>query len=556
MANQNNTQASQDASMVARNASKVAKKVASKAAKKTASKAAGKAAGAFTTKIKLYIAAGVAAFLDFIIKVVILLVFPASIIGASSQLVIGAAQDFQGWLDEVQTSFSATAISAFEAIDDFFDDIYSFFTGDTTEDEIETKINEVIKYGGRNTSGEETDYGSATNGETAIIYKYFLDEYVDIKRQAEAGNTPVVDAAGNEYIENHRSELTAENTSESTTNDDGTTTVVKHEYDTSSIEVVGIYQGDDMGDFFKPVFYVLAADSLTQYDNTSEDFAMDSLVILANETAKDTFQIIPSAPTQFIENVSIDTDNSQANTTVITYTHTYQVNVPYRIGTTSESINNIITTAGQDPVDSASAIKTTVQTLCTYYGAEMFEDEEGDGWGIISFTGAPSSSTAGAITSPLGDEQAAAALEGIDLTGCPDGAVAVMNIIRNIDAYKVTGGEEAIPGQVRFQDQFCQRAIADIYMCAGFPRPTFLTALATLNGPGAVSPTSDSPPCSGYAVVATSPSSDAGHIAIYFKGTDGVEYIFESVGGHPQVDTFAHWKTYYGYRGYTNFGYF
>ena len=51
------------------------------------------------------------------------------------------------------------------------------------------------------------------------------------------------------------------------------------------------------------------------------------------------------------------------------------------------------------------------------------------------------------------DEQAAAALEGIDLTGCSSGAMAVMNIIRNIDAYKVTGGDKPVMGQVRFQNQ-------------------------------------------------------------------------------------------------------
>lgn len=566
MADKNNTQASQDAKMVARNASKVAKKVAQKAAGKAAKKAvAKKAVGAFTVKIKVFIAAGIVAFMVFLIKVAILVVIPSSAILSATKLVTGAAEDFQGWLNEVQASFSVTAINAFEAIDDFFDSVYSFFTGDTTSDEIEDKINEVIKYGGRNTSGEETDYGNTINGETAIIYKYFLDEYVDIKRQAEAGNVPSISAEGQTFIDNNVGTLVAENSETTTTNDDGTTTVIKHEYDTSSIPVVGIYQGDDMGDFFKPVFYLMAADSLTQYDNAADDFAMNSLVILANDVSKTTFQIIPTAPTQFIEKVSAPTQftekvssttTTSGTTTTTTYTHSYQVNVPYRIGTTQNSINDIITKAGKDPVDDAGTIKATVQEMCNYYGAEMFPDDGTDGWGIVSFTGAPSSTTAGELTSPLGDEQAAAALAGIDLTGCPSGAAAVMDIIRNIDAYKVTGGEEAIPGQVRFQNQFCQRAIADIYMCAGFPRPSFKTALATLNGPGAVPTTTDSPPCSGYAVVATSPSSDAGHIAIYFKGTDGVEYIFESVGGHPQVDTFAHWKTYYGYRGYTNFGCF
>ena len=569
MANHNNTQASQDASMVARNASKVAKKVAQKAAKKAAGKtakkaagkaaakaAAGKAAGALTMKIKLFIAAGVLAYIEFWIKVTLLVVIPASAFNSAAELITGAAEDFQGWLNEVQASFSVTAINAFESIGDFFEDIYAFFTGDTTADDIENQINEVIKYGGRNSSGEETDYGNTINGETAIVYKYFLDEYVDIKRQAEADNVPVIDAKGQEFIDSNIGTLTAEDTESVFENSDGTTTIIKHVYDTSEIPVEGIYQGDDMGDFFKPVFYLLAADSLTQYDNASDDFAMNSLVILANQASKTAFEIIPTAPTQFIENVVCDSETA-GNTTTTTYTHTYKVNVPYRIGTTQSSINGIITAAGQDPVDVAGTVKAIVQEMCNYYGAEMFTDtdEDIDGWGIVSFTGSPSSTTAGALTSPLGDEQAAAALAGIDLTGCPEGAMAVMNIIRNIDAYKVTGDNNPVMGQVRFQDQFCQRAIADIFMCAGFTRPTFDTALATLNGPGAVI-TTESPPCSGYAIVGASPSSSAGHIAIYFKGTDGMEYIFESVGGHPQVDSFAHWKSYYTYKGYTDFGYF
>lgn len=547
-----NSQPGEDAKATGKTAAKVAKKLASK---KVAGKAAKAVAGkAVTGKIKLYIAAGAMAFISFWIQVALLVIIPASVIGSISDLVTGAAEDFQGWLNEVQTSFSETAINAFQAIDDFFDDIYAFFTGDTTEDDIEAQINEVIKYGGRNTAGEETDYGNSINGETAIVYKYFLDEYVDIKRQAEAGNTPAVDAMGEEFITNHSSELTAEDSSTTIDNGDGTTTEIIHTYDTSTISVVGVYEGDDMGDFFKPVFYLLAADSLTQYDNAEGDFAMNSLVILANEMAKSTFQIIPTAPTQFVENVSSVTSTTN-NKTTVTYTHTYQVNVPYRIGTTTESINNIITESGNDPVDDAEPIKATVQEMCNYYGAELYADESEDGWGIVSFTGAPESSTAGELTSPLGDEQAAAALEGIDLTGCSSGAMAVMNIIRNIDAYKVTGGNKPVMGQVRFQNQYCQRAIADIFMCAGFTRPSFDTALATLNGPGAVRTTA-SPPYSGYAIVGTSPTSSAGHIAIYFKGTDGVEYIFESVGGHPQVDSFAHWKTIYGYCGYTDFGYF
>ena len=175
----------------------LAKKLASK---KVAGKAAKAVAGkAVTGKIKLFIAAGAMAFISFWIQVALLVVIPASVIGSISDLVTGAAEDFQGWLNEVQTSFSETAINAFQAIDDFFDDIYAFFTGDTTEDDIEAQINEVIKYGGRNTAGEETDYGNSINGETAIVYKYFLDEYVDIKRQAEAGNTPAVDAMGRDY---------------------------------------------------------------------------------------------------------------------------------------------------------------------------------------------------------------------------------------------------------------------------------------------------------------------------------------------------------------------
>ena len=551
-----NSQPGNDAKAVGRTAAKVAGKIASKkAAKKVAGKAMKAVAGkAVTGKIKLYIATAAMAFISFWIQVALLVIIPASVIGSVSDLITGAAEDFQGWLNEVETSFSEAAINAFQAIDEFFDDIYSFFTGDTTADDIENQINEVIKYGGRNTSGEETDYGNSINGETAIVYKYFLDEYVDIKRQAEAGNVPTIDAMGEDFISNHSAELTAVDSTVTVDNGDGTSTVIVNTYDTSSISVVGVYEGDDMGDFFKPVFYLLAADSLTQYDNAEGDFAMNSLVILANDMSKTTFQIIPTAPSQFVENVSATT-NQSGNTTTVTYTHTYQVNVPYRIGTTTESINNIITQSGNDPVDDAETVKATVQEMCNYYGAEMFEDEGDDGWGIVSFTGSPGSTTAGALSSPLGDEQAAAALAGIDLTGCPVGATAIMNIVRNIDAYKVTGNDKPVMGQVRFQDQFCQRAIADIFMCAGFTRPTFDTALSTLNGPGAVRTTA-SPPCSGYAIVGTSPSSSAGHIAIYFKGTDGVEYIFESVGGHPQVDTFEHWKSYYGYCGYTDFGYF
>lgn len=350
--------------------------------------------------------------------------------------------------------------------------------------------------------------------------------------------------------------ITAEDTTTVTDNGDGTTTTVIHQYDTSDIPVVGAYEGDDMGDFFKPVFYLLAADSLTQYDNASDDFAMNSLVILANDVSKSVFQIIPTAPTQFINLVTAETTTDDAGNTTVTYTHTFQVNVPYRIGTTQDSINNIITESGNDPVEDATPIKATVQEMCNYYGAELAPDDGADGWGIVSFNGQSSSDAAGAISSPLGDEQAAAALEGIDLTNCPAGAMAVMNIVRNIDAYAITGDDTVVPGKVRFQDQRCQRAIADIFMCAGFKRPSFTYALDTLKGPGAHK-TQASPPCSGYAIVAKSPTDAiAGHIAIYFKGTDGVEYIFESVGGHPQVDTFAHWKTIYDYQGYTDFGKF
>lgn len=135
-----NSQPGEDAKAAGKTAAKVAKKLASK---KVAGKAAKAVAGkAVTGKIKLYIAAGAMAFISFWIQVALLVIIPASVIGSISDLVTGAAEDFQGWLNEVQTSFSETAINAFQAIDDFFDDIYAFFTGDTTEDDIEAQIND------------------------------------------------------------------------------------------------------------------------------------------------------------------------------------------------------------------------------------------------------------------------------------------------------------------------------------------------------------------------------------------------------------------------------
>lgn len=551
------TQQSKDAKAVAKTASKVASKLGQKAAKKAAAKAV---TGAATGKIKLAIAAGLLNFLQIVITIAFLILFPASIISSATDLVTGAAEDFGGWLDEVQTSFSATAIQAFESIDDFFTDIYEFFTGDTTESDLEEQINEVIKTGGLNMAGEETDYGNTTNGETSIVYKYFLDEFVDIKKTAQSGTTPEIEEAGQEYIDAHRGELTAtDTTSDPIDNGDGTTTVVSHVYDTTNIEIVGVYEGDDMGDFFKPVFYLLAADSLTQYDNEEGDFAMNSLVILANEVSKNCYSIIPDEPTKFIEKISKNEQTKPfSNTTQVTYTHTYQVNVPYRISPEPGTIAYIVTTAGKDPEDDKGTIKATVQQLCNYYGAEMFEDEEDD-WSIISFTGKPHSNAAGPLTSPLGEEEAAEALANISLEGCPDGAQRIVDIIRNIDAYAVTGGNTAIMGQVRFQNSGCQRTVADIYMCAGFPRPGLSSGLANKDDPNAHL-TSEPPPFSGFVVFASSPylvnGVDYGHSGIYFVGEDGVGYVLDNIFGQPHVDTFAHWSSEYRYLGYTSYGYF
>lgn len=552
-------QTQKDAQAVAQ-AAKTAQKVASKLAKKAAGKAAGKAAAkavgsTMGAGIKTAIAAGIGGFLTFIIQVALLVILPASVVGSVSSMVTDAAENLAGWFDEVQTSFSASAIAVFESIDDFFDNVYAFFTGDNTEDEIDAQIQDILTTAGRNTEGEETSYGNSLDGEVTICYKYYLDEYVEAKRSVTNTSPGIVDM-GNDYISAHQGELPTQNSSNTVTNADGSTTTTNEVYDTSTIGIQAVYEGDDMGDFFKPVFYLLASDSLTQYDNHSDEYAMDSLVILAHDTADNLFEVFPSEPTAFIENVSSDSSPDFWGNTTITNTHTYSVNVPYRIGTSANSIENIITIAGNDPVEDEEVLKANVENSCHYFGAELEPDAGEDGWGLINFVDTPLSSAGGAITSPLSPEQVAQALANIDLTGCNDGAQAVMNIIRNIDTYaRVSDSESPIQGVVRLKENYCQRAIADIYMCAGFSRPSFNTALSTLNGPGSVR-TSDSPPCSGYAVVGTSPTSSAGHIAVYFKTADGGEYIVESVGAQIQINTFAAWKQYYGYQGYTNFGLF
>lgn len=559
MADNNQTQQSQDAQSVARTASKVTKKIAAKkAAKKTAEGAAKKAFGGMASGVlKGILASAIVPFITIVIFISLFVAFPSSVAGSVADMTAKAAEDFQGWLDEVQTSFSATAASVFEDIGGFFDNIYSFFTGDTTEDTLETQINDLIRYGGRTSDGEKTDYGESVNGETAIIYKYFLDEYVDVKRQAESGLPPVVETEGNNYLAEHGTEIPPEPSlpdSEEITDGDVTYTREYSIDNTGDITIVGQYAGDDMGDFFKPVFYLLASNSLDQYNRAKDDYAMNSLVILASDVSDDVFQVVPSEPsgiTWEIELKAVQNGQQQAIYHLV-------LNVPYRIGTTTESINNIITASGNDPVKDAVPIKANVENMCAFYGATLLPDLAEDGWGLVSFS-APIVSGAGGTSSNLTSEEINAILANIDFTGCPDEAIKVLKICQNINQYAINSPSDTpIDGKVRIQKDYCQRAIADIFMCAfgKDKRPSFNTALSVLSAwPACARP--ETPPYSGFAVSADSPyAPGVGHIAIYFKTTDGQEYIIESVLGKVNVETFANWKTIYQYSGYTGFGFF
>lgn len=559
MADNNQTQQSQDAQNVAKTASKVTKKIAAKkAAKKAAGSAAKKAFGGITSGvIKWLLISMVVPFMTVVVFITLFVAFPASVAGSVSDMTTKAAEDFQGWLDEVQTSFSATAASVFEDIGGFFDNIYSFFTGDTTEDTLEAQINDLIRYGGRTENGEKTDYGESVNGEAAIIYKYFLDEYVEIKRQAESGLPPEVETEGNDYLAEHGTEIPPEPSlpaSETITDGDTTYTRTYSIDNSGNVTIVGQYIGDDMGDFFKPVFYLLAADSLGQYNREKDNYAMNSLVILASDVAEDVFQVVPSEPSGLTWEVELQ--EVQQGTQQAIY-HLV-LNVPYRIGTTTESIDNIITASGNDPVDDALPIKANVENMCSYYGATLLPDMAEDGWGLVSFS-APIVSGAGGSSSNLTSEEISAILANIDFTGCPEEAISVLKICQNINQYAINSASDTpIDGKVRIQKNYCQRAIADIFMCAfgRDKRPSFSTALSVLGGwPACAKP--ETPPYSGFAVAADSPyAPGVGHIAIYFKTTDGQEYIIESVLGKVNVETFANWKNTYQYSGYTGFGFF
>lgn len=554
---ENQTQQSQDAQNAARTAAKVSKKIAAKKAAKGASKKAIK--GLLSGPAKAAIISLIVPFITIVAATTVLIVLPSSVVGAISDMTTKAADDLQAWFDEVQTSFSATAISVFDNIEGFFDDVYSFFTGDTTEDDLENQIVDLILYGGRNPDGEKTDYGESINGETAIIYKYFLDEYVDVKRQAESGLPPVVETEGNDYLEEHGTEIpAAPSLPEDEVITDGDTSYTRtYTIDNSGeITIVGQYEGDDMGDFFKPVFYLLASNSLDQYDREKDDYAMNSLVILANDVASDIFEVIPSEPAGITWELTLEPPNTITKTQTATY-HLV-LNIPYRIGTTTDSINKIITEAGNDPVDDATAIKSVVENMCAFYGAELLPDAAEDGWGLVSFS-APITSGASGTSSNFTSEEIKAILANIDFTGCPDNAIKVLQICQNIDQYAINSTSNTpIDGKVRIQKDYCMRAIADIFMCAfgRENRPSFDTALGVLSAWPACK-TSGSPPYSGFAVAGDSPYAPGiGHIAIYFKTTDGQEYIIESVLGKVNVETFANWKTIYQYGGYTGFGFF
>lgn len=567
MADDRQTQQSQDAQRVADTTAKAAKKIAARrAAKKAAGKTAEKAAGgaikkAFGGVISGFVRGALISvlvpFIIIIIFISLFVAFPASVAGSIADMTTVATENFRGWLDEVQASFSATAASVFIDIDGFFDDIYAFFTGDTTADALESQINDLIRYGGRTEDGEKTDYGESVNGETAVIYKYFLNKYVDIKRQAEDGLPPVVETAGTDYLEENEVEIPPEPTlpdSETITEGDETYTRTYSIDDSGNITIAGQYIGDDMGDFFKPVFYLLAANTLTQYDREAGDYAMNSLVILANEVADSVFEIVPSEPsglTWEVELRPVDGGTQQAVYHLV-------LNVPYRIGTTTESINNIITASGNDPVDDATPIKANVENMCAFYGATLLPDLDEDGWGLVSFS-APIVSGVGGSISTMTPEEIAAAFGNIDISGCPEFALNVVNICQHIDQYATTVPSGPALGKVRIQAEFCQRAVADIFMNAAGDvnkRPTFGTALDTIRAWPACKTTA-SPPYSGFAVAGGSPYNEsAGHIGIYLKTTDGQEYVLDSVLGQVNIQTFDAWKQTYTYAGYTGFGFF
>lgn len=110
-----NSQPGEDAKAAGKTAAKVAKKLASK---KVAGKAAKAVAGkAVTGKIKLYIAAGAMAFISFWIQVALLVIIPASVIGSISDLVTGAAEDFQGFLTVNQSGVRNTVQYAIKGVD-------------------------------------------------------------------------------------------------------------------------------------------------------------------------------------------------------------------------------------------------------------------------------------------------------------------------------------------------------------------------------------------------------------------------------------------------------
>ena len=414
------------------NANKVAKHLKAKKAAQAVKKAgAGKAAisGAGKGASKPFIITALLVFVKIFMLIVVfsfLIAIPMSAISSMSQTSTSILHDMGAWFDEMSSTLSADVSSGFGAVKE---SVYEFFTGDTTASETRLKIDERIKQAGKNMSGDDTEYTKTLNTEVSIIYKYYQNAYVAKKTKAEEAGS-VVFKMGDKFLEDHKDELKKKTTSPPVNNPSPsappsssssnptptsspriTTTTTIHQYKYGT--VIPLYDGDDMGDFFKPTFYLLAADSVHSWGNDNRDPSINRVSKIATDTADDTYEISVSEPS--MRNLKEDTaakttdkeTDANGNTTV-TITHIYKLTVNYRIVVTDNEIDNIVDKAGANPTDDRNAMQGTVETLCKYFGAELTDEDAGD-WGTIVFD--YMSSATGAIISTQGFKNAIAQFE-------------------------------------------------------------------------------------------------------------------------------------------------
>lgn len=607
------------------------------------------------------IASGFMSLLLFVIPVTLMVALPLSVVGSMVDQTSEVIEDTTSSVTDIVDRFQAAASLAGVYKDEIFANVKSFF-GDSSEVEARRAAEQIIKIGGLNSAGDETEYGNTINATTSIAYEYFITEYNKYLKdfgisdeEDENDETPSDETEsdssdgtenedqknivpkvlnyntsadskalatynmGKTFADNFKDSIPVPETKveviEEAKPDDPSTPDIDESasekkrttsYE-ANVNVALTMEGEPFDNFFKPVFYAMAANSLgtqnktwgastevTQADGTvvtvDNTKALITLINLLSKHSENAYTVTvkenpnlkydvnsesdhAAAVSEFIATgTSTSTDTVDADGNIDTRIELdYIIEIKYRIVTKQGFIDDMVEDAyieGHkdekgyifDKEKEKNTVIAQVETLAKFYGGELINLEEGEG---IEDDGEPveignsgfNNDGWGDVTVGLstgvwhtGISNPDEVLAAIEVGSGPESGVVqniknIRNLIRN--------------GTVSWSPDYCLKSIKQIYTASGFGYAGGNNAYKIKNNyptyPG-------EPPISGAVVLTQSNHGmvgiQNGHTAIYFK-SGGVGYVLGNEGGAFDIKTFSDWvASYSGYLGWTTFGNF